>query len=251
METLAKTHPGFISVTYGAGGSTQEKTLDIAIELMERFGITPLVHFTCVGAGREQIREYIGRVLRMNISNILALRGDPPAGQTSFVPPADGFSYASDLVDFIRSINRFTIVVAGYPEGHIEAPDRDTDIEHLKIKVDAGADLILTQLFYNNDDFYTFIDKTRKKGITIPIIPGIMPVTSPAQIEKVTKMCGAKIPTALSKRLDSCQSDEDLCKAGIEYSINQCRELKSWGVKGFHFYTLNKASAVMRIIEAI
>jgi methylenetetrahydrofolate reductase (NADPH) len=251
MEVLAKINPGFISVTYGAGGSTQEKTLDIAGELIARFGITPLVHFTCVGAGRGQIREYIKRIESMRLQNILALRGDPPQGQTSFAPPADGFSHANELVEFLRGIGGFTIAVAGYPEGHIEAPDLETDIGYLKKKVDAGADIILTQLFYDNNDFYSFLDRTARAGIQVPVIPGIMPVTSPAQIEKITGMCGAKIPPALAARLQGCGTDEEICRAGIEYSIEQCRELKKWGVRGFHFYTLNRSSAVMKIIESL
>ncbi|MBN1531897.1 MAG: methylenetetrahydrofolate reductase [NAD(P)H] [Spirochaetes bacterium] len=251
MEILAQIKPGFISVTYGAGGSTQEKTLDIAGELNSRFGIDPLVHFTCVGAGRSQIRDYIKRIESMRIRNILALRGDPPQGQTTFTPPADGFSHANELVEFLRSINGFTIAVAGYPEGHIESPDLDTDIGYLKKKVDAGADIILTQLFYDNNDFYSFIDRTAREGIQVPIIPGIMPVTSPGQIERITGMCGAKIPPALAARLQRCGTNEEICRAGIEYSIEQCRELKSWGVRGFHFYTLNRSSAVMRIIESL
>ncbi len=251
MANLSKYRPGFVSVTYGAGGSTRDRTLELSLEMQKSFCITPLVHFTCVGMGRDDIGDYMSQVRANGIENILALRGDPPAGETSFVPRSDGFRYASELVAFLRSISDFTIGVAGYPEGHVEAPNLETDIENLKKKVDAGADYIITQLFYNNNDFYDFMDRIRKKGITLPVIPGIMPVTNRAQVEKVTSMCGAKIPPALAKTLESCSAGTELCERGIEHSILQCRELKSWGVPGFHFYTLNRSFAVEPIIEAL
>ena len=184
-------NPGFISVTYGAGGSTRGKTLELSLHIRDTIGIEPLVHFTCVGAGKQEIAQYLSEVKRRGIINILALRGDPPQGEASFVPHDDGFVYASDLVAFLHKIDGFTIGVAGYPEKHIEAPSLEADIVNLK-KVDAGADFIITQLFYNNDDFYDFMDRIRKIGITLPVIPGIMPVTNLSQIERITTMCGAK-----------------------------------------------------------
>lgn len=244
-------NPGFISVTYGAGGSTRGKTLELSLHIRDMIGIEPLVHFTCVGAGKQEIAQYLSEVKRRGIINILALRGDPPQGEASFVPHDDGFAYASDLVAFLRKIDGFTIGVAGYPEKHIEAPSLEADIANLKKKVDAGADFIITQLFYNNDDFYDFMDRIRKIGITLPVIPGIMPVTNLSQIERITTMCGAKIPNELMKRLHGCASQNAICEAGIEYSIRQCEELMSWGIPGFHFYPLNKSQAVKRILDAL
>ncbi|OHD71957.1 MAG: methylenetetrahydrofolate reductase [NAD(P)H] [Spirochaetes bacterium RBG_16_49_21] len=251
LKELSAYKPGFISVTYGAGGSTREKTLELSLKIRDRIGITPVVHFTCVGSGRREIAEYLRMVKAKRISNILALRGDPPQGQERFVPPPDGFSYANELVTYIREIEVFNIGVAGYPEGHIEAPDLDTDIANLKKKVDAGASYIITQLFFSNNDFYIFMDKIRRIGITIPVIPGIMPITNMAQVKKVTTMCGAKIPPELMSRLLSCDSKDEICEVGIEYSIAQCRELMQWGIPGFHFYTMNKSTAVKKIIDAL
>lgn len=250
LADLSGYQPQYISVTYGAGGSTQEKTLELALRLRDTLGILPLVHFTCVGAGRAEIRRYLDEIRKNGIENILALRGDPPKGEARFTPPPDGFSYANELVSFIRSIDGFTIGVAGYPEKHLEAPDMRTDLDNLKRKVDAGADFIITQLFYNNEDYYRFMDRLAGMGITVPVIPGIMPVTSLSQVDRVTSMCGAKVPGELLKRLETCTGNDSICEAGIEYSIRQCIELKSWGVPGLHFYTLNRAQAIKRIMDA-
>jgi methylenetetrahydrofolate reductase (NADPH) len=250
LADLSGYQPQYISVTYGAGGSTQEKTLELALRLRDTLGILPLVHFTCVGAGRAEIRRYLDEIRKNGIENILALRGDPPKGEARFTPPPDGFSYANELVSFIRSIDGFTIGVAGYPEKHLEAPDMRTDLDNLKRKVDAGADFIITQLFYNNEDYYRFMDRLAGMGITVPVIPGIMPVTSLSQVDRVTSMCGAKVPDELLKRLETCTGNDSICEAGIEYSIRQCIELKSWGVPGLHFYTLNRAQAIKRIMDA-
>ena len=251
LKDLKKYEPGFISVTYGAGGSTREKTLDIAMIIRDQLHMLPLVHFTCVGAGRDEIREYLEHVKELGLDNIMALRGDPPAGETGFTPHPDGFSYASQLVEFIHQMDGFSIGVAGYPEGHIEAPDLETDIHNLKKKVDAGSEFIITQLFFDNEDYYRFIDKTRAAGIDVPLVPGIMPVTNFSQIEKVTQMCAPKIPASLTEALEQCDSKETMCEAGIRYTINQCRELKEWGVPGFHFYTLNRSGVVSTILDAI
>jgi len=251
LTDLKKYNPGFISVTYGAGGSTREKTLEIALIIQDQLKMMPLVHFTCVGSGREEIREYLEHVKKLGISNIMALRGDPPSGEVSFTPHPDGFSYASELVQYIRDIDGFTIGVAGYPEGHIEAPDIHTDIANLKRKVDAGSDFIITQLFFDNDDFFRFVDRARAAGIDVPIVPGIMPVTNFNQIEKVTRMCAPKIPGTLTRALEECNSRDDMCQAGIQYTIAQCRQLKEHGVPGFHFYTLNRSGIVSAILDAL
>lgn len=249
LESLSKYDPGYISVTYGAGGSTQSKTLDIATRIKNDLNLTPLVHFTCVGSNRHEIKEYLDIVKKNKISNILALRGDPPQGETEFKPVDDGFSYANELIEYINTIENFNIAVAGYPEGHLEAKDFDTDIENLKRKVDTGADFIITQLFYDNNNFYDYMDKIEKVGIKIPVIPGIMPVTNQKQVERITDMCGAKIPQKLINSLTECKIDDPICDDGIDFTINQCKELIDWGVKGFHFYTLNKSDIVERIIK--
>lgn len=251
LKVLSTHHPDFVSVTYGAGGSTRDKTLDIALNIRDTYGITPLVHFTCVGAGKDEIASYINDVKSRGIDNILALRGDPPIGETNFTPHPNGFSHANELISFIRSLNGFTIAAAGYPEGHPEAPDYDTDMVNLKHKIDAGADMIITQLFYDNDDFYRFMDKLTKLGVDVPVIPGIMPISNMKQITNLTSKCGAKIPDKLMKVLTSCSSDDDACEAGMEYSIQQCRELKDWGVPGLHIYTINKSAAVSRIMKEL
>lgn len=251
LTDLKKYNPGFISVTYGAGGSTREKTLEIALIIQDQLKMMPLVHFTCVGSGREEIREYLEHVKKLGIRNIMALRGDPPSGEVSFTPHPDGFSYANELVEYIRDIDGFTIGVAGYPEGHIEAPDIHTDIANLKKKVDAGSDFIITQLFFDNDDFFRFVDRARAAGIDVPIVPGIMPVTNFNQIEKVTQMCAPKIPITLTRSLEQCDSRDDMCQAGIQYTIAQCRQLKEQGVPGFHFYTLNRSGVVSAVLDAL
>lgn len=252
METLAAFSPEYISVTYGAGGSTRDRTLDIALEIRDRFDITPLVHFTCVGFSADEVEEYIRTIRKKGISDILALRGDPPAGEENFRPHPEGFGHADELVRFIKSREDFHVAVAGYPEGHIEAPDLDTDITYLKQKVDAGGELIITQLFFDNRDFFTFIDKIRSRGIEVPVTAGIMPVTGIQQIERSIELSGAKIPPALQQLLDRYDSDEDLRKAGLEYSTRQCEELRESGAtEGFHFYTLNRAASTSAILEGL
>ena len=200
---------------------------------------------------KDEVKDYINLISEKGIKNILALRGDPPEGEKVFAPPENGFAYANELVDFIKSSGDFTIGVAGYPEGHIEALDYDTDIDNLMRKIDAGADFIITQLFYNNNDFYKFKDILAKKNITIPLVPGIMPVTGQTMIKAITDICGATIPDELRQTLGKCKSDEDVCRAGIDYSIKQCAELKSWDIPGFHFFSMNKSGPVQMIINNI
>lgn len=251
LADLATYRPDFVSVTYGAGGSTRDRTLEIALDVYIKFGIEPLVHFTCVGSDKKEIKGYLEEVKDKGIQNILALRGDPPAGETSFTPHPDGFAYASELISYINDIDGFTIAAAAYPEGHLEAPDLETDLLNLKKKVDAGADFIITQLFYDNEYFYNFMDRVEQLGIRVPIVPGIMPVTSHNQIRKITGLCGATIPPKLETILTSCGTDTSLCEAGLEFSIERCIELKKWGVPGLHIYTINRSMAVMRIMDAL
>lgn len=248
LDILAQYKPAFISVTYGAGGSTQEKTLDLALEIRDRYGIQPLVHFTCVGAGKSDIQRHLDRVRSLGLTDILALRGDPPKGQTDFVPAPDGFSYANELVEFIARQGGFSIAVAGYPEKHPAASGFDADVRNLKRKIDAGASLVITQLFFDNAAFFRFSDALSALGTAVPVVPGILPMTDPSQIEKMAQMCGAAVPERFASDF---RSSSDPFKTGVDFAIAQCRELKSRGVRGFHFYPLNKAKAVAALLDAI
>lgn len=249
LSVMAEYQPDYISVTYGAGGSTRDKTLEIAVKIKNNLMIEPLVHFTCVGQSKDSIAHYLNEVRQLGFNNILALRGDPSLGESRFTPHPQGFAHANELVSYIRTLNHFTIGVAGYPEGHIEAPDLDTDITNLKKKVDAGADFIITQLFFNNEKFYVFMDKLLKAGITIPVLPGIMPLINSAQIQKVTALCNPDIPDSLLTALENNTFADDAFNIGVEYTLQQCTDLLAFGVPGFHFYPLNKSSAIKQLLD--
>ncbi len=256
-ETLAHLvgyRPGMISCTYGAGGSTQSRTLDWCERLQNEFGQTATAHFTCVGSTRDELLDWLSRARQRGIRNIMALRGDPPQGAEAFVPVAGGLTHACELVALIRGEfgDEFGIGVAGYPEKHPEAPDATSDLDHLKRKVDAGADAVFTQLFYDNANFFAFRERYLRAGIGVPLIPGIMPITEFARIKRITSMCGAIIPNELAARLEAVQEDKDAqFEIGVEHAIRQCRELIERGVPGIHFYALNKSQACERILEAL
>lgn len=252
LENLKKFNPAYVSVTYGAMGSTQNLTRDLVLKIDRQLGIPAAFHFTCVGSNKESIRSYVEQLKKEGINLVVALRGDPPAGSKTFVKMADGFGNANELVAYLKEIGGFSMAVAGYPEGHVECVDKKTDLDNLKRKVDAGADIVITQLFYDNNDFYDFADRAQKIGIKIPIIPGIMPIVSLAQAEKITQMCGAKIPPRLHERLQKNQNDLDaIKKIGVEHAILQCEGLKNKGFAGIHFYCLNKSELVSKVIEAL
>ncbi len=251
LEKLKEYNPAFVSVTYGAGGSTREKTLDLALSIRDTLSIRPLVHFTCVGSSRSEIAQYLAKVKELGLTDILALRGDPPQGEESFTPPADGFSYANDLVSFISSVNGFSIAVAGYPEGHPESASFDADVKNLKKKIDAGASLVITQLFFNPDDYFRLRDTLSAMGSTVPVIPGIMPITSAGQIDRFIKKCGAKIPAHVQQKLDRCVNDAKIVEVGIDHAISMCRSLLDGGVQGFHMYPLNKSVVISRVLDAV
>lgn len=253
IERLKDLHPDFVSVTYGAGGSTRGKTLDWVSTIKRRFHLTAMPHFTCVGASRDSLLADLQSFADAGINNVMALRGDPPRGETEFKAAEDGFSHASDLIQFIRSSGfDFSIGGACYPEKHPEAHDLDEDIENLKKKVNAGADFLITQLFFRNEVYFSFVEKCRSRGISVPIIPGIMPITSFSQIERFTSMAGCTFPEKLLRDISEAREDQKkLLDVSIEFSVNQCRELIEGGVRGIHFYTLNQSKAAETILRMI
>jgi methylenetetrahydrofolate reductase (NADPH) len=251
IPALVATRPDFCSVTYGAGGSTRDKTLLIVDRIQRQHGLTALAHLTCVGHTREQVRDLLEKIRGLGCQNILALRGDPPGGG-AFQPAPGGFEFASQLVRFIREAGDFSIGAAGFPEGHIACKDgKYADWRHLQAKVDAGADFVLTQLFFDNADFFEFRDHVAGRlGVRAPLVPGIVAILSASQITKFTQLCGAKIPPALRARLDQlADNDEAAAEFGIEYASRQCEELLRAGVPGLHFYTLNKSRSTVQILN--
>jgi methylenetetrahydrofolate reductase (NADPH) len=251
LKTLS---PSFVSVTYGAMGTTRANTIRIVERIKSEIGIEAAAHFTCVGHTQDDIETVLTELKEKGVENIVALRGDPPKGETEFKPVPGGFRYASELVRFIHMHPRFSkafaLAVAGYPEGHVECKDKVKDLEHLKHKVDQGADAIITQLFFSNRDFFDFSARCRKAGISIPIIPGVMPVTHGPQIQRFASMCGAQVPKRMQEAIAKFGDDQASVEAfGIEYATEQCQELLKSGVPGIHFYTLNKSHATERIYK--
>lgn len=253
IEDLKALEPDFVSVTYGAGGSTRAKTREWVRSIQDRYAIPAMAHLTCVGSGREEIRSILEDLYSDGIRNIMALRGDPPKGETAFVAPADGFRYANELISFIRSTGLdFCLGAAAYPEVHGEAPSAAEDLRNLKRKVDAGADFLVTQLFFDNEKYFSFVDQVRAAGIEVPVVPGIMPITAFKQIERFTAMAGCAIPESLVKSLAGVQDDaEALLNLSLEFSLRQCEELLSKGAPGIHFYTLNQSRATAIILDRL
>ncbi len=252
IDQLHPLKPSYVSVTYGAGGSTRQKTVDLVERIQRELGIRSMAHLTCVGHTAAEIESILEDLWKAGIRNVLALRGDPQAGQTQFTATEGGFAYASELVSAVRGRHDFSIGVAGYPEGHPQCLNRTRDMETLKLKVDNGANFIVTQLFFDNADFYRFRDQARAMGINVPIVAGIMPILNVAQIKRFVSMCGAKIPHPLLQRLEKLESDPDaVYAAGVEYATNQCRDLLANQTDGLHFYTLNKSKATVDIVKAL
>ncbi|HWP56280.1 MAG TPA: methylenetetrahydrofolate reductase [NAD(P)H] [Candidatus Acidoferrales bacterium] len=250
IKNLRELDPSFVSVTYGAGGSTRRKTIEITKRIKQETGIEAMAHLTCVGHSRAEIAAILDEIEQGGIENVMTLRGDPPKGQSDFVAHPDGFRHADELVRFIRARKDFCLGVAGYPEGHPEAPSKDADLAHLKRKVDAGADFIVTQLFFDNQDYFDFVARARRAGIELPIVPGIMPITDVNQIKRFTQLCGAAIPPLLLAELESVDGNKEaVVEVGIRYATKQCLELLEREAPGIHFYTLNKSLSTRRILE--
>jgi len=250
LSLLKKFNPAYVSVTYGAGGSTREKTIDLSMKIKKTLLIEPLMHFTCVGNSKNEVAEHLEKVKELGLTNILALRGDPPVGSVNFVAAEDGFAYASELIKFIKANNGFSIAAAGYPEKHPDAPSIEEDIRHLKEKTDAGAEIIITQLFLENDKFLRFRDLCVKEGISVKIIPGIMPVVTIPQIERMVNLSGVILPRQMDADIRKADGDADkIFRIGVDYASSQVENLMKEGVPGFHFYPLNKARAISEVIE--
>ncbi len=251
IPALLTTRPDFCSVTYGAGGSTREKTLTIVDRIQREHKLPALAHLTCVNHTRDEVRALLEKIRALDCRNILALRGDSPGGG-EFQPTPGGFEFSSDLVRFIKQSGDFSVGVAGFPEGHIANKlGKHADWQHLKAKADAGADFVITQLFFDNADFYEFRDHvTKKLGVQIPILPGVIAILSAAQIQRFTQLCGSKIPAKLQAKLNEVANDDEAAmKFGIEYATQQCEELLRAGAPGLHFYTLNKAHSTVRVLK--
>ncbi|WP_309897312.1 methylenetetrahydrofolate reductase [NAD(P)H] [Archangium sp.] len=253
LAELAPLEPGFVSVTYGAGGSTRDKTVELVSRIKRETGIEAMAHLTCVGHTREELRDMLRRLAEAKVDNVLALRGDPPQGQTTFQPVEGGFRHATELVRFIREEDfNFCLGGACYPEGHVETVSRDEDLRHLKAKVDAGLDFVVTQLFFDNAFYFDFVERARRIGINVPIVPGIMPITNFEQVHRFTRMCGATVPMRLGLQLERVKDQpEAVMQLGVAHATVQCMELLSRGVPGIHFYTLNKSPATRMIVSAL
>lgn len=251
LPELVAFAPSFITCTYGAGGSTRDKTLEISARVHRQFGVTVASHLTCVGATIDELRAYLREAQGLHIENIVALRGDPPRGSAAFVPTAGGLAHANELVELIRrEFPQFGIAVAGYPETHHEASSPQADLANLKRKVDAGAHVVITQLFYNNTDYLRFRDACERLGITVPIVPGVLPITNFAQVRRITSLCGAHLPPTLVQRLERCGDDAAAqFEVGVEHAIRQVQDLLAAQVPGIHFYVLNRSPATARVLR--
>jgi methylenetetrahydrofolate reductase (NADPH) len=250
---LTPLEPGFVSVTYGAGGSTRDRTIELVSHIKNKMGIEAMAHLTCVGASRDEISVVLDRLEAEGIENLIPLRGDPPAGETNFQPHPDGMAYASDLVAMIKEQSRpFCLATACYPEMHIEADSAEADLQNLVRKVENGAEVAISQLFFDNRFYFEFVERARAAGVEVPIVAGIMPITNVSQIERFTKMCGASIPQELHDRLQPVREDPAAVQAiGVEHAAKQCTELLAGGAPGIHFYTLNRSRSTRDILESL
>jgi len=252
-SALQRIAPDFVSVTYGAGGSTRERTAQVSRLLREELNFTVMPHLTCVGHTRDELHELADLIHARGFRNIMTLRGDPPKGSTEFTANVDGLRYASELVALLKSRHPdFCLGVGGYPEKHPEAPSAEIDLANLKTKVEAGADFITTQLFFDNDVYFRFVDRCREAGINVPIVPGIMPVLSLKQIQRFTTMCGATLPAKLIKRLEAAGDHPEIVETiGIDWALTQIRELIAQGAPGYHIYIMNRAKSALALAAGL
>ena len=255
FETVARLQaydPAYVSVTYGAGGSTRRLTVDLVTRIKREVGLEARAHLTCVGGTRDEICAVLDQLREGGIDNVLALRGDPQKGESAFVKSDGGFGYASELSAFIRERYDFCLAGACYPERHPESPSAEVDLENLKHKVAAGVEVLVTQLFFDSRDYFSFVARARAAGIGVPIIAGIMPITNLSQVKRFTALCGAAIPAALLARLEAAGGDLALVQQiGVEHATVQCRELVEGGAPGIHFYTLNRSPATVEVLERL
>jgi methylenetetrahydrofolate reductase (NADPH) len=254
LEELKKDEPEYVSVTYGAGGSTRDRTVEVTKWIKEDLGLEAMAHLSCVGEPVDRLREILDEVSAAGIDNVLALRGDPPRGQEEWKPHPEGLKYSVDLIELIQADYDYCVGAACFPEVHPEAPNLDHDLQYLKRKVDAGASFLITQLFFDNQLYFDFVDEVRARGIDVPIIPGIMPITNFEQIKLITGMCGASIPDPLYAQLEDrhdADNPEAVEDVGVAYATLQCADLLARGAPGIHFYTLNKSPATRAILAAI
>lgn len=250
---LKRMAPDFVSVTYGAGGTTRERTAQVSALLREEFGFTVMPHLTCVGHARAELGEIADRIHAAGFRNIMTLRGDPPKGAVAFTPAADGLAHASELAVLLKTRHAdFCLGVAGYPEKHPEAASAAADLDHLRRKVDCGAAFITTQLFFDNEVYFRFVDRCRQAGITVPIVPGIMPVLSLKQIQRFTQLCGASLPRQLITRLEVAADNADVLETiGIDWALTQIRGLLAHGAPGYHLYILNRSRGALALTAGL
>jgi methylenetetrahydrofolate reductase (NADPH) len=252
LAELRTLEPAFVSVTYGAGGSTREKTIEIVKRIREQYGLEAMAHFTCVGATVPELRATLDEMQGAGIDNVLALRGDPPAGEEEWVATDGGLEYSRELVELIAGDYPFAIGAACFPETHIHAESPEADLQHLVEKVRAGVQFLITQLFFDNSVYFAFLERARAAGVEAPIIPGIMPITQVGQVERMASMCGASIPEDLRRELHARGEDpEAVLDFGVAYATLQCAELLAAGAPGIHFYTLNRSPATRAILSAL
>ena len=252
LQELAPLEPSFVSVTYGAGGTTRDKTVETVRHIKEHHGLEAMAHFTCVGATTEELRATLEEIRGTGIENVLALRGDPPRGQEEWVASEGGLEYSHQLVSLLRDDYDFAIAAACFPETHIHATSPEDDLRYLKQKVDAGVDYLITQLFFDNELYFDFVERARAIGITVPIIPGVMPITGYGQIARITSLCGATMPEHVLAELDARQDDaEAVAEFGVSYATMQCADLLAKGAPGIHFCTLNRSPATRAILSAL
>ena len=253
IEELMAFRPSLVTCTYRVGGSSRDKTLELTVKIRETFRVSTAAHLTCVGSTVEEIRKWLKRATELGIESIVALRGDPPKGETVFKPVEGGLAHAGELVALIRQeFPHFGVGVAGYPETHQEAPSPEADLANLRRKVGAGADVVITQHFYDNRDFFAFRERYTAAGISRPLVPGVLPPVGLDQTQRITSLCGAKLPASLASEMEKHRDDPAAQMAvGVEYAVRQYRELVRSGIPGIHFYVFNKAEATCKILEAL